>query len=177
MKETPMSFSIYDASAPVFAAAMTNIQAWLDKALVEGKTEAALMEARLAPDMRPFPAQIQMASDSAKNAIARLAGITAPSMPDTEASFAELKDRCARTVAFIQGVERPALDGAEDREVVLKFGSDMGYRFDGAAYLTKFALPNFFFHVTTAYAILRNQGVALGKPDFLQHLGPPSLVG
>ena len=152
---------------------MTNMEAWLDKALAEGKAEAALMEARLAPDMRPFPAQIQMASDSAKNAIARLAEIEAPSMPDTEASFAELKDRCSRTVAFLKSVERSALDGAEAREVVMKFPNGMGYKFAGREYLTGFALPNFFFHVTTAYALLRAQGVAVGKPDFLQHLGAP----
>jgi hypothetical protein len=171
-----MSFSIYDASAPAFAAAMTDIQAWLDKAIAEGKTEAVLMEAKLAPDMRPFPAQIQMASDSAKNAVARLAGVDAPSMPDTEASFAELKDRCARTVTFIESVQRSALDGAEDRTIELKFPNGMGYRFDGRQYRTGFALPNFYFHVTTAYAILRAQGVALGKPDFLQHLGAPNIT-
>lgn len=171
-----MSFSIYDASAPAFAASMTDIQAWLDKAIAEGKTEAMLMESKLAPDMRPFPAQIQMASDSAKNAVARLAGVDAPSMPDTEASFAELKDRCARTVTFIESVQRSAFDGAEDRTVELKFPNGMGYRFDGRQYLTGFALPNFYFHVTTAYAILRVQGVALGKPDFLQHLGAPNIT-
>lgn len=123
--------------------------------------------------MRPFPAQIQMASDSAKNAIARLAGVEAPAMADTEASFAELKDRCRRTIAFIEGVDRSAIDGAEDREVVLKFGKGMGYRFTGRDYLTNFALPNFFFHVTMAYALLRAERVTLGKADFLQHLGPP----
>lgn len=170
-----MSFTIYDASAPVFIRSMTNIQAWLDKALAEGQSEAALLEARLAPDMRPFPAQIQMASDTAKNAIARLAGIEAPSMADTESSVAELKARCRNTVAFIESVDRSALDGAEDREVVLKFPNGMGYRFTGRDYLTGFALPNFFFHVTTAYALLRAAGVSVGKPDFLQHLGPPNL--
>jgi hypothetical protein len=170
-----MSFTIYDASAPVFVRTMTNIESWLDKALAEGKNEAALLEARLAPDMRPFPAQIQMASDSAKNAVARLAGIEAPAMADTETSFAELKERCRRTTAFIESVDRSALDGAEDREVVLKFPNGAGYRFIGRDYLTAFALPNFFFHATTAYALLRAQGVAMGKPDFLQHLGPPSL--
>ena len=133
------------------------------------------MEARLAPDMRPLPAQFQMACDSAKNAIARLIGVEAPVMPDTEASFAELKDRVARTIAFIESVDRPALEGVEDREVTLRFPNGMGYRFVGKDYLTGFALPNFFFHVTTAYAILRSAGVSLGKPDFLQHLGPPNL--
>lgn len=171
-----MSFTIYDASAPVFVNTLTDMSAWLDKALAEGKDEATLMAARLAPDMRPFPAQIQMASDSAKYAIARLAGIEAPSMPDTEASFAELKDRCRRTIAFIEGVDRSALDGAENREIALKFPNGMGYGFTGAAYLTGHALPNFFFHATTAYALLRAQGVAVGKPDFLMHLGPPNLT-
>lgn len=171
-----MSFTIYDASAPVFVGALTNMQAWLDKAVAEGKSEAQLMAARLAPDMRPLPAQFQMASDTAKGAIARLAGIEAPPMPDTEASFAELKDRCRRTIAFVQGVERSALDGAEDREVVLQFPNGMGYRFTGREFLTGFALPNFLFHVTTAYALLRANGVGMGKPDFLQHLGPPSLT-
>jgi hypothetical protein len=171
-----MSFTIYDASVPVFVRSMTNMEAWLDKALAEGKSETALMEARLAPDMLPFSAQIQIASDSAKNAVARLAGVEAPSMPDTETSFAELKARCRRTVAYVESVDRSALDGAETREVVVKFPNGMGYTFSGLEYLTGFALPNFFFHVTTAYALLRSNGVCLGKPDFLQHLGAPNLI-
>jgi hypothetical protein len=171
-----MSFTIYDASAPVFTAALTSMQAWLDKALGEGKSEADLLEARLAPDMRPFPAQIQMASDSAKGAIARLTGVEPPPMPDTEASFAELKTRCQRTIDFIQSVDRSAFEGGDDREVVLKFPDGSGYRFVGRDYLTGFALPNFFFHATTTYALLRAHGVGLGKPDFLQHLGPPNIV-
>lgn len=169
-----MSFDIYAASVPMFVNSLTDMRAWLDKAAAE-KDEAALMEARLAPDMRPLPAQYQMASDTAKNAIARLTGTDAPSMPDTEASFAELRDRCDRTIAYLKGFDASALGGAEDREVVLKLPNGMGYRWQGAAYLTGFALPNFYFHATTAYAILRNAGVALGKPDFLQHLGPPNL--
>ena len=170
-----MTFSIYDASAPVFADVLSNMQAWLDKAVAGGGDEKALMDVRLAPDMRPFPGQFQMASDTAKAAIARLAGIEAPSMPDTEASFAELKTRCERTIDFIKSVDRSALDGAEDREVVLKFPNGMGYSFNGADYLNRFALPNFYFHATTAYALLRANGVALGKPDFLQHLGAPNV--
>jgi hypothetical protein len=171
-----MSFAIYEASAPIFTAALTNMQGWLEKALAEGKDEAVLLQARLAPDMRPFSAQIQMASDSAKGAVARLAGVDAPSMPDTEASFAELKTRCQRTVDFIQSVPASAFEGAEDRQVELKFPNGAGYRFTGRAYLTGFALPNFFFHATTAYALLRANGVALGKPDFLQHLGAPNIA-
>jgi len=169
-----MSFDMYDASVPVFVNLLTNMRAWLDKATSE-KDEAVLMEARLAPDMRPLPAQFQMASDSAKNALARLTGTEAPAMADTEASFAELKDRCDRTIAYLNGIDRSALNGSEEREVVLKFPNGQGYRWAGAAYLTGFALPNFLFHATTAYAILRSAGVTLGKPDFLQHLGPPNL--
>jgi uncharacterized protein len=169
-----MSFGMWDASVPVFVNSLTNMRAWLDKAAQE-KSESALMEARLAPDMRPFPAQYQMASDTAKNALARLTGTDAPSMPDTEQSFAELKDRCDRTIDYLRGFKPQDLAGSEDREVVLTFPNGMGYRFVGAQYLTGFALPNFFFHATTAYAILRNAGVSLGKPDFLQHLGPPTL--
>ena len=167
-----MTFSLFEASAPVFIRTLSAIPAWLDKAIAEGKSEQAIMEARLASDMRPFPAQIQMASDSAKNCIARLAGITAPSMPDTEASFAELKERCAKTVAFIQSVDRSAIDGAEDRDIEIKFPNGMGYRFKGRDYVAGFAIPNFFFHVSMAYALLRSEGVAMTKDDFLT-LGPP----
>lgn len=167
-----MSFSIYDASAPIFATALGNMAAWLDKAAAE-KDEGALLDARLAPDMRPLSAQYQFASDTAKFAIARLTGIEAPKMEDTEASFAELKARCQKTIDFINSVPRDAFEGAETREVTLRLPGGTGYRFEGAAYLSGFALPNFFFHVTTAYAILRNQGVSIGKPDYLQHLGAP----
>jgi hypothetical protein len=169
-----MAFGIYEASVPVFVDVLTSMRGWLDKA-AEEKGEAALMEARLAPDMKPLPAQYQMASDSAKNALARLTGTEAPSMPDTESSFAELRDRCDRTIDYLQSFDPDALDGSDHREVVIRFPNGMGYRFSGDRYLTGFALPNFFFHATTAYAILRSSGVSLGKPDFLQHLGPPNL--
>jgi hypothetical protein len=171
-----MPFSIYEASVPVFTNALTNVAAWLTKALTEGGDEAALMQARLAPDMRPFPAQIQFASDSAKGAVARLTGQQAPVMPDTEASFAELRERLQRTVEYMQSVPPAAFDGAEDREVVMRFPGGTGYRWAGREYLTGFALPNFYFHVTTAYALLRANGVPLGKPDYLQHLGMPTEV-
>ena len=169
-----MKLNMWTVSVPVFVNTLTDMRAWLDKAAVE-KDEAALMEARLAPDMRPLPAQYQMASDSAKNALARLTGTEAPSMPDTEQSFAELQERCEKTIAYLKGFDATSLIGSDEREVELKFPNGMGYRWLGAAYLTGFALPNFFFHATTAYAILRNAGVALGKPDFLQHLGPPTI--
>ena len=171
-----MSFSIYDSSVPVFVNALTDMRAWLDKAAAE-KGEAELLEARLAPDMRPLPAQYQMASDTAKNGIARLCGIEAPSMADTEASFDELRDRCDRTIAFVKSADPAILAASADREVLLNFPGGTGYRFKGGDYLTRFALPNFFFHVTAPYAILRAAGITLGKPDFLQHLGAPTFIG
>jgi hypothetical protein len=167
-----MTVESYDASAPVFVNTLKNLRAWLDKAASE-KDPAALVEARLAEDMKPLTSQYQFASDSAKNCMARLVGIDPPAMPDTETTFAELQERCDKTVAFIEGIDPAALAGAEEREVVMKFPNGMGYRWTGADYLRKFALPNFYFHATTAYAILRAQGVSLGKPDYLQHLGMP----
>ena len=172
-----MSFSIYDASAPLFMRTLTNMQAWLDKAIAQGGDEATLMGAKLAEDMRPLPAQFQMASDSAKNAVARLTGGEAPAMADTEATFDELKERCRATIRYIGAIDPAAYDGAAEREVELKFPNGMGYRFTGGDYLTGFVLPNFFFHVTTAYALLRANGVQVGKPDFLAHLGPPNIGG
>jgi len=171
-----MNFGMWDASVPIFVSSLTDMHGWLDKAAQE-KDEATLMEARLAPDMKPLPAQYQMASDSAKNALARLTGADAPSMPDTETSFAELRERCERTIDYLRGFDPGSLESSDGREVVIMFPNGMGYRFSGAEYLAGFALPNFFFHVTTAYGILRNAGVSLGKPDFLQHLGPPNVGG
>lgn len=161
-----MAFGIYEASAPVFVRALNNLSAILDKAIQQGFDEQTLLNARLAPDMRPLTAQIQLASDTSKGAVARLAGVPNPPMADTEATVAELKDRINATLAFIRSVEPSAFDGAEDREVVLKLPSGE-MQFNGAGYLTGFALPNFFFHVTTAYDILRNAGVQIGKLDFL----------
>jgi len=170
-----MTFSIYHSTVPVFTNGLTAMRAWLDKAAAE-KPEAELIEARLAPDMKPLPAQFQLASDTAKNAIGRLSGIDAPAMADTESSFAELRERCDKTIAFIQSVDPAIIAASADREVALKLPNGTGWRFTGGDYVARFALPNFYFHVTAAYAILRGAGVSLGKPDFLQHLGPPGPV-
>jgi len=167
-----MSFTIYDSSAPVFLKTLKNMRNWLDKAGAE-KDEAALMAARLAEDMHPLPRQFQFVSDSSKFAVARLTGTEAPVMEDTETSFADLQARIDKTIAFIESVAPSAYEGAEAREVTIKFPDGRGYRFNGADYLRNFALPNFYFHATTAYAILRANGVSLGKPDFLAHLGMP----
>ena len=161
-----MPFSIHQASAPVFTRALTNLSAMIDKTLAAGVAEATLLEARLAPDMHPFPRQIQMASDSAKGAIARLAGVEPPPMPDTETTLAELKARIAATIAYVNSLDAPAFDGAADREIVLKFPQGE-MKFTGCDYLTGFALPNFFFHITIAYALLRANGAPIGKMDFL----------
>lgn len=161
---------MYSATVPAFIAMLTNIGNWLDKAAAQ-KDEATLIEARLAPDMFALARQIQVASDSAKGAAARLSGTEAPAMPDTEASFAELKQRCAKTIAFLQSVDPAAYDAGLAREVVITFPNGAGLRFDGATFLNGYALPNFYFHASMAYAILRNEGVDLGKQDFLTHLG------
>lgn len=165
-----MSYSIYDASIVPMTRALTNLSKIIDKAVAQAKAEdkplADLLGAQLAPDMKPFPFQVQSASDAAKGAAARLAGIEAPSMPDTETTFAELSARIAKTLAFLATVTPEQLKGAEDRQIVLKFPNGE-FKFTGKDYVAGFALPNFFFHVTTAYALLRHKGIAIGKMDFL----------
>jgi len=165
-----MSYSIHDASIPVMSRALTNLSKIIDKAVAQAKTEdkplSSLTEAKLAEDMRPFTFQIQSASDAAKGAAARLSGTTAPSMPDTETTFPELQARLQKTIDFLATVKADQLKGAEDREIVLKFPNGE-FKFTGKDFVANFALPNFFFHVTTAYAILRHKGINIGKMDFL----------
>lgn len=164
-----MTTSPYQSSVPAMIAMLGNIKAWLDKAAAQ-KDEAQLMEARLAPDMFPLPRQIQIAADAAKGAAARLTGTEAPVMPDTETSFAELKERCDKTIAYLESVDAAVFDAGIAREVVLTFPNGAGMRFDGATFLNGFALPNFYFHAAATYAILRKEGVEIGKQDFLMHL-------
>lgn len=165
-----MSLSFYDASIPGYLRMLRNLSAFLDKAEAhaaeQGRPLGALLEASLGHGMANFTRQIQMASDAAKGGAARLAGIEAPSMPDTETTFPELKDRIARTIAFVEGVRREDVDGHEDRDIVMKV-PDRSFEFTAVDFLLTFSLPNFLFHVTTAYGILRSQGVPLGKMDFL----------
>jgi hypothetical protein len=161
---------MHKASAPVFLRMLGNLDALLDKAEKYAKERNfdpnLLVTSRLAPDMRPLSAQVQFASDTSKFAIARLSGGAAPPMADTETTIAELRERIKKTVDYIKSVPASAVDGSEEREVVLKFPNGE-MKFTGLAYLTGFVLPNFLFHVTTAYAILRHNGVPLGKGDFL----------
>jgi len=165
-----MSVSMYQASAPRFANTLHNLSGILDKAQAHceaKKIDPALLAAwRLAPDMFPLSRQVQIACDSAKGAVARLAGVDIPKHEDTERDFAELKARIAKTSDFIKGFKPAQLDGTEDKDIVLRLqGREVTFK--GMQYLLGFALPNFYFHVTTAYAILRQNGVELGKQDFI----------
>ena len=166
-----MSYSLYQSSVPGFIAMLTNISNWLDKAAAQ-QDEATLIEAKLAPDMFALARQIQVAADSAKGAAARLTGTEAPVMPDTETSFAELQTRCTKTIAYLQSVDAAAYDAGADREIVITFPNGAGIKFDGTTFLSGFTIPNFYFHASMAYAILRAEGVNIGKQDLLAHLAP-----
>lgn len=164
-----MTFSLYDASAPVFLRGLDTLDHLIDRAAASGLGEAELFEARLAEDMRPFPDQVRMAAFGARGATARLAGVDWPRTDDAEASLADLRATVALSRDFVKGVPRDAIEAGEDRRVELRFPG-VELNFLGRGYLTSFAIPNFYFHVTTAYAILRHKGVELGKRDFLQGL-------
>lgn len=165
-----MALSFYDISVPVFVRGLGQLSHVLDKGLAHaqaaGIDSVELVNARLAPDMFTLAGQVQSASDASKLGTARIAGITAPSFPDTESTYAELQARVAKTIEFLNGVDRASVDGAEAREVVMKVrGNEL--KFTAERYLLQFALPNFFFHVTTAYDVLRHRGVPLSKLDYL----------
>ena len=166
-----MSVSMYGACVPIFVRTFGNVSNWLDKAeeyaAVRKFDVAVLLSARLAPDMLPFTRQIQIASDAAKFGIARLSGVAAPRFEDNEASVAELKARIAKTLDYIGSVSAEQLDGSEDKDIEVPTRGAEPMRIKGQPYLMHFVLPNFFFHVTTAYALLRHNGVPLGKSDFL----------
>ena len=167
-----MATELYDLTVPVFTRALSALSGLLDKAVAHaGEAGAeALLANRLAPDMHPLVKQVQMACDGPKLCVARLSGAEAPVNEDSETTVAELKARIAATLEWIGSVPREAIDGQEDREVVLKFPGGE-WPFKGQGYVTGFALPNFFFHVTTAYDLLRQAGVPLGKRDFLGAAG------
>jgi hypothetical protein len=172
-----MSSGLYDASAPLFLRSLKVLANLLDKAAASDLDEAALMQARLAPDMKPFPDQIRFAAFAGRSCVGRLTGQAWPVTSDAEASLAELKDTVEQSIAFIEGVEPAAFEGAETRAVELRFpGVELD--FVGEGYLYSFAIPNFFFHVTTAYALLRQAGLPIGKVDYLGQLAltrPPKL--
>jgi len=161
---------MYQASAPRFVNILKNLSAILDKAQAHLEAKkidpAALTQSRLFPDMLPMKRQVTIACDTAKGAVARLAGVEVPKHEDTEESFAELKARIAKTIAFIETIKPEQVDGSEGKNIHLKLGQrEVDWR--GMQYLLGFALPNFYFHVTTAYGILRHNGVELGKRDYI----------
>ena len=166
-----MSLSLYSASAPVFRRMLGSLADVLEKAeayCLERKIEpAALLQARLFPDMFPLIKQVQVATDFAKGASARLAGIDVPRYDDTEHSFAELQQRITKTLGFIDSLPPAAFAAAGERPVTHGAGERARHFDSGDDYLLGFVLPNFYFHVTTAYAILRHNGVPIGKRDFL----------
>lgn len=165
-----MSLSLYQASVPQFVRMFGNLSAILDKAAAYADARkidpGVLLNARLAPDMHPLTRQVQIASDAAKGCVARLAGVDVPSFADTESSFAELQARITKTLDFIKTLTPEQVASGEGREITLKVpGSEL--KFSGQDYLLHFVLPNFYFHITTAYAILRHNGLEVGKMDFL----------
>lgn len=164
-----MSLAVEHLAPSMFLRGLAALSGLIDKAEASALDEAVLMQGRLAPDMRPFPDQVRMACFSARSCIARLTDRPWPKTDDTEASLADLKVTLDLSIAFIQASDPLTFDGAETRRIELRFpGVELD--FEGAGYLTSFALPNFYFHLSMAYAILRHLGVELGKRDYLGQL-------
>ena len=165
-----MALTMYQASVPVFIRGLRVLSTLIGKADTYAQTHniapSVLLEARLAPDMLSFTGQVQRASDTSKLSGQRLSGVAAPRFEDTETRFDELQQRIAKTVAYLETLQPAAFHESESRTVQLNFG-DFKPSFSGDNYLLVFALPNFFFHVTTAHDILRHNGLPIGKLDFL----------
>jgi len=166
-----MGVSLYDMTVPVYVRALRNLAAILAKgaafAAARGIDPADLLTARLIHDMGPLPLHIQRASDAAKGTVVRVGGIENVVFEDNEETFDALQARIARTIAFLEKAPRAALDGREDAPVTLDLGEGRSIPFTGRSYVLAFALPNFFFHVTIAYALLRHRGAPIGKLDYL----------
>ena len=165
-----MTISMSKVSAPVFVQFLTALSAVLDKAAAHAEAKkidpAVLLDTRLTPDMFPLVRQVRAATDHAVNCCGRIAGVELPTFTNTEATIPELKDRIAKAVAFIRSIPASKLDGQEDKEIVIKMGANER-KFTGQTLLLNSALPNFYFHATTAYDILRECGVEVGKRDFM----------
>jgi len=166
-----MTISMYQASVPIFIQFLTALAAVLDKAAAYAEARkidhAALLNARLFPDMYPLVRQVRAATDHAISAAGRLSGSELLSFPNSEANLADLKERIAKTIDYLKKIKPEAIDGSEDKDITITFPSGATRSFKGQGLLLNFSLPNFFFHATTAYGILRHCGVELGKRDFM----------
>lgn len=162
---------MHSMSVPALQRGLTSLLAWLDKAEAHAQARkfdvSQFLSMKLAPDMLPFTRQIQIASDGAKGCVSRLAGVEIPKWEDNEATLDELRERIRRTLAYVQGFDEAALKGSEARDIRIPMRSGEVLQFSGEAFLRDWALPNFYFHCTTAYLLLRHGGVELGKADFL----------
>ena len=165
-----MSLSMYQASAPTFIRLLSSLDAILVKAQAHAEAKkidpAVLLNSRLFPDMFALMRQIQIATDHAKGAMARLAGVEVPKYEDNEQRFEEIRARLAKTIAFVRSFSAAQIDGSEEKIISLKVGGQER-SFDGLNYLIGFALPNFYFHLVTAYNLLRHNGVEIGKRDYM----------
>jgi uncharacterized protein len=166
-----MTVSMYKISVPIFVQFLTSLSAVLDKAAAHCEAKkiepAALLNARLFPDMFPLARQVRAATDHAVNASARLAGVEPPTLPSAEASFADLKERLDKAIALVRAFKPAQIDGSEEKAIKITFPSGATRDFTGQSLLLNNSLPNFYFHCTTAYDILRHCGVELGKRDFM----------
>ena len=171
-----MPLSLTNATLPIFTMTLANLAYCLDKAEANATQRGfgpdAFLPLRLAPDMLPFASQIRIACDAAKNAVARVGGLEAPKFADDETTFAQLQDRIGKTAVWLDTVPADAFDGREAQAITFPVGKDRTQTMRGEAYLKHFALPNFFFHVVTAYGLLRHAGVDLGKLDYLVGANP-----
>ena len=162
---------MHSASVPVFQRQLGALLTWLDKAeahaLARKFDTANYLQLRLAPDMLPLVSQIRIASDAAKSCVARLAGVDVPKFEDNEASFADLRARVQKTLDYVASVPAASIDGSESREITITVRNRDALQFTGEVFMKHWALPNFFFHISMAYALLRHAGVDLGKGDFL----------
>jgi hypothetical protein len=169
-----MPQTMFKSSIPVFEAVLNALSANLDKAEAHATTKkfepSVLLGMRLAPDMFALTRQVQVACDQAKNGSARLAGVEPPKFEDNETTIAQLKERIAKTVAFVKGLDAKAIDASADREITFPLGPTNKGQMKGDDYLNHFVLPNFYFHATAAYAVLRHAGVDVGKRDFLGNI-------
>lgn len=165
-----MSITMHSASVPIFVRMLSNVNTWLDKAETHAAAKkfdsSVYLGTRLAPDMLPFTKQIQIACDTAKFCVARLAGVEGPKFEDNETTLSELRERINATIAYVKSVPAAQIDGSEEKDITLP-RRDGPIIMKGEAYLKHFALPNMFFHLTTAYALLRHNGVEIGKMDYL----------